>query len=178
LKLYANPEKNEYHAMVDRVRKHYGSGVEVGGYNSHDINKLRKLDQQRQADEILAEQRRPLNEAATRQHVAYERAMKAWRLIGEKQDALARDRRLHEINGLDLALLEPVGMPQRPGCRSIEDYDLSAAEISELATELETKAGKLRSYVSQWESSSPDQRNLSLILALAERLDRLERGRA
>jgi hypothetical protein len=176
--MYANPEKNEYHAMVDRVRKHYGSSVEVGGYNSHDINRLRKLDQQREADVAKAEQQRPLNEAATRRHVAYERALKAWRAIVDGQESLKKDRRLHEINGLDLALLAPVGMPQKYDCRTIEEYDLSAAEISELATELEAKAGKLRSYVSQWESSTPDQRNLSLILALAERLDRLERGRA
>jgi hypothetical protein len=174
--MYANPEKNEYHAMVDRVRKHYGNAIEIGGYNSHDINKLRKLDQQRQADAAKAEQQRPLNDAATRRHVAYERALKAWRLIVEKQDALAKGRRLHEINGLDLALLAPVGMPQKPDCRTIEEYDLSTAEISELATELETKAGKLRGYDRQWESSTPDQRNLSLILALANRLERLERG--
>jgi hypothetical protein len=69
-------------------------------------------------------------------------------------------------------------MQQKPDCRTLEEYDSSTAEISELATELEAKAGNLRSYVSQWECSTPDQRNLSLILALAERLDRLERGRA
>jgi hypothetical protein len=176
--MYANPEKNEYHAMVDRVRKHYGNAIEIGGYNSHDINKLRKLDQQRQADAAKAEQQRPLNDAATRRHVAYERAMKAWRVIVDGQAALKKDRRLHEINGLDLALLAPVGMPQKPHCRTIEEYDLSTAEISELATEREAKAGKLRSYVSKWEGSTPDQRNLSLILALANRLDRLERGGA
>jgi hypothetical protein len=36
-------QKPEYEAMVSRVRKHYGPGVEIGGFISHDIIRLQKL---------------------------------------------------------------------------------------------------------------------------------------
>jgi hypothetical protein len=39
---------------------------------------------------------------------------------------------------------------------------------------METRPSKITSYVSVWESSSMEEQNRSLILALAERLDRLE----
>jgi hypothetical protein len=48
------------------------------------------------------------------------------------------------------------------------------ANSIKLATELEARASKMVSYVGEWERSTPEQQNRSMILALADRLDRLE----
>src|SRR4051812_21278643 len=106
--MYVNKDKAEYDALVARVRKHCGSGVEIGGYNSHDLIKLRQLDARCQAEEARAAEARPLNEAATRLHHTYRRSMAAWAAIKEKQEYLAKNRRLHLLNGISPALLEPV----------------------------------------------------------------------
>jgi hypothetical protein len=47
-------------------------------------------------------------------------------------------------------------------------------EAAEIATEMETRASKIISYVNDWEHSSTEEQNRSLILALDDRLDRLE----
>jgi hypothetical protein len=175
--MYANREKVEYEALVARVRGHFGSGVEVGGYNSHDILKLRSLDAQREAEQARAAEARPINEAATRLHHTYRRSMAAWRTITEKQEYLSKNRRLHFLNGISPALLEPVEQPApAESFRTADEYDAANAEASILATELETRAQKITSYVGGWEQSTPDQRNLSLILVLADRLERLKTG--
>jgi hypothetical protein len=175
--MYVNRDKAEYDALVARVRNHFGSAVEVGGFNSHDVLKLRNLDAKREADEARAAEARPLNEAAGRLQRTYQRSMTAWGAIKEKQEYLSKSRRLHILNGISPALLEPMEQPNPMGSfPTVEAYDAANAEASVLATELETRAQKITSYVSVWERSTPDQRNLSLILALADRLDRLEAG--
>jgi len=57
---------------------------------------------------------------------------------------------------------------------SVAEYDAANVEAAELATELEARASKMVSYVGEWERSTPEQQNRSMILALADRLDRLE----
>jgi hypothetical protein len=102
--MYANQEKNEYHAMVDRVRKRAGGAAEIGGYNAHDINKLRKLDQQLEAAEAKAHAERPAIEAGTRLHQTKQRVHKAWQTVTAAQEVLLKDRRVHEINGARLPI--------------------------------------------------------------------------
>lgn len=175
--MYANPSKNEYEAKVNRVRKHFGSGVEIGGYNSRDLIKLNALDAQREADEPRATEARPLNEAATRLRATYERKMKAWRIITERRDLLAKNRPLHLLNGIAPEWLDLVEMPAPTGSFStVAEYDASNAQEAAIATDLETRAQKLASYVAVWEQSPPDQRNLSIIFKLADRIDKLEQG--
>ncbi|SDJ61279.1 MULTISPECIES: hypothetical protein [Bradyrhizobium] len=175
--MYANREKNEYDAMVARVRKYYGHGVEIGGYNSHDLIKLRALDAKREADEVRAEAARPMNEAAGRLNATYMRIMNAWRTITDAQEQIAKQRRLHLLNGINPEFLTPVEMPAAMQSHpTVEEYDAANTEAAALATELETRAQKMASYVNGWERSTPDQRNLSLILALAARLEQLETG--
>ena len=43
-----------------------------------------------------------------------------------------------------------------------------------MATELERQAAKITSYVRGWDTASMAEQNRSLILALADRLDRME----
>jgi len=175
--MYVNRDKAEYDALVARVRNHFGSGVEVGGFNSHDILKLRNLDAKREADEARAAEARPLNEAAGRLQRTYQRSMTAWGTIREKQEYLGKNRRLHILNGISQALLEPVEQPSPMGSfPTVEAYDAANAEASVLATDLETRAQKIISYVGLWERSTPDQRNLSIILALAARIETLEQS--
>jgi hypothetical protein len=175
--MYANNEKNEYDAMVGRVRKYYGHGVEIGGYNSHDLIKLRALDAKREADEARDRAAKPLNEAAGRFRTTWQRRMKAWGTINDAQAQIAQHRRLHLLNDINPDFLTPVEMPApMPSLRTAEEYDAANMEAAALATELETRAQKMASYIGVWERSTPDQRNQSLILALAARLERLEAG--
>jgi ElaB/YqjD/DUF883 family membrane-anchored ribosome-binding protein len=173
-------QKFEYDALVARVRAHYGSGVEIGGYNSHDLLKLRGLDAQREVDQARTRAERPLVEANTRLHHTRERAMKAWRTITEGQATLAKNRRLHAINGVAAEMLEPVAMPTWDARHSatVAESDAANAETAVMATETEARAGKISNYVSGWEQSTMDEQNRSLILALADRLDRLEGSKA
>jgi hypothetical protein len=175
--MYVNKDKAEYDALVARVRKHCGSGVEIGGYNSHDLIKLRQLDARCQAEEARAAEARPLNEAATRLQRSWQRCMAAWAVIRDKQEYLGKNRRLHILNGISPALLEPVEQPGPMGSFStVEAYDAANAEASVLATEMETRAQKITSRVSVWEQSTPDQRNLSIILVLSARIEALEKS--
>lgn len=163
-----------YEALVAKVRK-YGSAAEIGGRNHNDIQRL--IQTGNMIDERLAaaEAARPLNEAIGRLHRTFARSMTAWRAINEKQEYLGKNPRLHFLNGVSPALLEPVEQPApAKSFRTVDEYDAANAEASVLATELETRAQKISSYVAGWERSTPDQRNLSIILALADRLDRLE----
>src|SRR6266850_1596913 len=96
--MYVNKDKAEYDALVARVRTHFGSGVEIGGYTSGDLIRLRNLDAQRETDIARAAEARPLNEAAGRLHQTYQRSMTAWGTIREKQEYLAKNRRLHFLN--------------------------------------------------------------------------------
>ncbi len=175
--MYANPQKNEYEALVARVRKHFGNAVEVGGYNSSDLNKLRKLDQQREAEQARERAQQPMTEALTRLHHTRQRVHRAWQKIGETQEGLLKDRRLHEINGAAAEFFERVEIPTWGEHGStVEEVDLLNEETAMLATKWEARASKLVSYANTWVSSTPDQRNLSLIMALAVRIERLERG--
>jgi len=169
-------QKPDYELMVARVRKHYGASVEVGGFNSHDIAQLQKKAAQADLDQARERESRPIVEAGTRLHHTRQRVQKAWRTIADGQATLTQSRRLHVINGIDPELLEPVVMPKWDTSEllaTVADYDAANTEAAELATKLETQASKLRVYLSEWERSTPEQQNRSLILALADRLDRL-----
>ncbi|MCK1578567.1 hypothetical protein IVB03_02955 [Bradyrhizobium sp. 168] len=170
--MWASKDRNDYEAMVSRVRKHYGSSVEVGGYNSHDILNLRKLDAKREKDEASDRDQAPLNEAGTRLHQTRARAMKAWRTIKDGTDRLAKDRRVHLVNGIPPELLEPADMPRwsEESSSTVAGFDRLNAEASLLATDLETRASKLVSYRASWEQMTPEEQNRSLILAIADRL--------
>ena len=169
-------QKQAYEEMVAKVRRHYGGSVEVGGFISADIIRLQKLSAQADLDQANERERQPIIEAGTRLRNTRERALKAWRIIADGQATLAQSRRLHVINGIDPELLEPVTMPKWDTGKvlsTVADYDAANTEAAQLATELETQASKMRHYLSAWERSTPEQQNRSLILALADRLDRL-----
>jgi hypothetical protein len=169
--------KPEYEAMVSRVRKHYGPSVEIGGFNSYDIRELNKKAALADQEKASERESRPINEAGTRLHKTRERVQKALKTIADGQATLAQSRRLHVINGVDPELLETVAMPRwdtNKTLSTVAEYDAANTEAAELATKLETQASKMRSYVSQWEHSTPEQQNRFMILALADRLDRME----
>jgi cell division protein FtsL len=167
-------QKTEYEAMVSRVRKHYGPSVEIGGFISHDIIKLQRLAAQADQDQANDRASRPLVEAGTRLHKTRDRAQKAWQKISDGQATLAKNRRVHEINGVAAEMLERIDMPKWPdrAPATVDEYDAANAEAAEIATEMETRASKVQSYVNQWECSSTEQQNRALILALADRLER------
>jgi hypothetical protein len=172
--MYANPEKNEYYAMVDRVRKHFGNAVEVGGYNSHDLNKPRKLDQKREADQAKERADQPAIEAGTRLHQTRQRVHRAWQKIGDAQGLLFKDRRVHEINGAPEEFFEKIDVPTWGEIgSSVEEIDARNEETAMLATKWEARAGKIIGYASSWASMTAEERNRSLILALAGRLNQL-----
>jgi len=169
--MYANPQKNEYDALVARVRKHFGGSVEIGGYNSHDLNKLRKLDQQREADEVRERATRPVTEALTRLHHTRQRVHRAWEKISEAQKVLLKDRRLHEINGAPAHFFEKVEVPTWEAHSStVEEIDTLNEETAMLATKWEARAGKIVGYANEWARMTAEERNRSLILALADRV--------
>lgn len=177
--MYANPERNEYDALVTRLRRRYGNGLEVGGYSHNDLQRLRRMDAQRQIEEDAEKAAQPLNEAMTRLFMAHRRALAAWGRIGEGQKRLEGNKRLHVLNGFDTTLLEPVAMPEKcePATQSVDATDKATAEMAGIATDLEAMAAKTHGYANEWERMTPEQQNRALILALADRLDRLE-GRA
>jgi hypothetical protein len=169
-------QRQAYEEMVAKVRRHYGASVEVGGFNSHDVTQLQKLAAKADADQANERERQPIIEAGTRLHHTRQRVQKAWRIIADGQATLAENRRLHFINGINPELLEPCVMPKWDTGKqlsTVADYDAANTEAAQLATELETLASKMRHYLSAWEGSTPEQQNRSLILALADRLDRL-----
>jgi hypothetical protein len=169
--MYANPQKNEYDALVARVRKHFGN-VDIGGYNSHDLIKLRKLDQQRETDEARARAERPRTEALNRLYQTRQRVHKAWQKIGEAQQTLFKDRRVHEINGAPEEFFEKFDVPTWGEYGStVEEIDALNEETSMLATKWEARAGKIVNYASDWAHMSGEERNRSLIFALADRLE-------
>jgi hypothetical protein len=83
---------------------------------------------------------------------------------------------VHAINGVTAEMIEPVELPKWTGGApaKVAEYDAANAKAAEIATEMETRASKIISYVNDWEHSSTEKQNRSLILALADRLDRLE----
>ena len=168
-------ERVEYDALVSRVRKHFGPSVEIGGYNSHDLNKLHKLAAQADIDQANERATRPGTEAATRLHHTRQRVHKAWCKIIEGQEAIAKNQRVHRINGAPVECFVEVELPkwQGPALSTVEDYDAANAEASVTATEFETRAQKISGYVGTWERSTMEEQNRSLILALADRLDRV-----
>ncbi|WP_407174535.1 hypothetical protein [Bradyrhizobium sp. STM 3562] len=166
----------EWEAMVARVRKHYGPSVEVGGFISGDIVRLQKLAAQADTEQENARAAQPLIDAATRLHHTRERVHRARRAITEAQAVLKKNRRLHEINGAPAEFFEKPDLPRwESPASTVDAHDAANAETAALATEWETRAQKMVSYVSTWERSTLEQQNRMLILALAERLDRLER---
>jgi hypothetical protein len=167
----------QYDALVSKVRPHYPD--QIGGRNSNDILRLRtlaaKIDQQEAAERAG----RPLIETATRFHHVKERIHAAKRKIDDAQASVAKNRKLHLINGAMAEMLEPAEIPEWPtSLRTVEDYETAISEASVLATDLERRAAKIGSYVRTWDTASMAEQNRSLILALADRLDRLERGGA
>jgi hypothetical protein len=168
-------QKPEYEAMVSRVRKHYGPSVEIGGFISGDIIRLQKLSAQADLDQAKERDARPITEAATRLHRTRQRVHRAWQTITEGQATLAKNRRLHVINGAPAEFFERIEMPKWPtkDPATVADYDAANAEAAEMATEMEARASKMLGYVNQWERSTMEEQNRSLILALADRLDRL-----
>jgi hypothetical protein len=171
--MYANPERNEYEALVERLRKYYGHGLEVGGYSHNDLLRLRQLDAKREAAEAEAKAAQPLNDAINRHNREHSRAVTAWQQITSGQARIAENKRVHQIMGFDMALLEPIIAPPaavEPSSRSVEGYDEAMAEMSKIATALENKDRKINSAASEWEQYSPDQKNRALILAIADRL--------
>jgi hypothetical protein len=171
---YVNNERAEYDGLVARVRKHFPL-VEISNYSYHELEKLRKLDAQRKVDEARAAEARPLNEALGRLRQTWHRSVAAFAIIKKNQEIIAKNSRVHALNGISPSLLEPVEPPAEPGRFStVDECDAANAEASVLATELETRAQKLVSYVNGWEGSTPEQRLLNVIFALADRLERLE----
>ena len=103
---------------------------------------------------------------------------RAWRTITDGQATFAKNRRLHVINGAPAEFFEPIELPkwQATGLATVADYDEANSEASILATVYETRAHKISSYLGTWERSTMDEQNRSLILALADRLDRMGQG--
>ncbi|KQT21721.1 MULTISPECIES: hypothetical protein [unclassified Bradyrhizobium] len=170
--MYANPLRQEYEALVGRLREHYGSSVEIGGYDHNSLLRLRQLDAKREAAVAAQKAAKPLNDAMAQLNREHQRAVKAWQLIGAGQKRIAEHKRAHQILGFDLALLEPVSIPGKveAAAETIEAYDAATAEMSRVATAIESKARKLNSAAAQWEQFTPDQQNRALILAIADRL--------
>lgn len=170
--MYANPQRQEYEALVGRVREHYGSNVEIGGYDHNSLLRLRQLDAKREAAVSAQKAARPLNDAIAQLNREHQRAVKAWQQIETGQKRIADHKREHLILGFDLALLEPVSIPKivEVSGETIDAYDAAAAEMSRVATAVESKARKINSAASQWEQYSPEQQNRALILAIADRL--------
>lgn len=170
--MYANPQRQEYEALVTRLRNHYGSSVEIGGYDHNSLLRLRQLDAKREAVVAAEKASKPLNDVIAQLNREHQRAVKAWQLIGTGQKRIAEHKRAHQILGFDLALLEPVSIPEKAkaSAESIDAYDEAAAEMSQIATALESKARKLNSAAAQWDQYTPDQQNRALILAIADRL--------
>ncbi|MET4493475.1 hypothetical protein [Bradyrhizobium sp. LA7.1] len=171
--MYANPERNEYEALTGRLRKYYGNSLEVGGYSHNDLLRLRQLDAKREAAEAAAKAAQPLNDAIRQLRDAHARAVAAWQQIEAGQQRVADHKRAHQILGFDFAFLEPMTTPPvvEASSETIEGYDEATAEMSKIATALESKARKINSAASQWEQYTPEQQNRALILAIADRLD-------
>jgi hypothetical protein len=106
--MYANPQRQEYEALVGRVREHYGSSVEIGGYDHNSLLRLRQLDAKREAAVAAQKEAQPLNDARAQLNREHQRAVKAWQQIGSGQARIAEHKRAHQILGFDLALLEPI----------------------------------------------------------------------
>ncbi|UPK28395.1 hypothetical protein [Bradyrhizobium sp. 195] len=170
--MYANPQRNEYEALVTRVRKHFGSSVEIGGYSPNDLLRLRQLDAEREAAEAQAKAAKPLNDARAQLHQEHRRAVAAWQKIEVGQNRIAEHKRAHQMLGFDLTLLDPASIPKivEVSGETIEAYDAATAEMAQVATAIESKARKINSAASQWEQYTPEQQNRALILALADRL--------
>ncbi|TCU73948.1 hypothetical protein EDE08_10424 [Bradyrhizobium sp. R2.2-H] len=170
--MYANPQRVEYEALVGRLRKHYGNSLEVGGYDHNSLLRLRQLDAKREAEEARSKAAQPLNDATAQLNREHQRAVKAWQQIEAGQERIAEHKRAHQILGFDLGLLEPMPLPEivKASSETVEAYDAATAEMSQIATALESKARKINSAASQWAQYTPDQQNRALILALADRL--------
>ncbi|MCP3395242.1 hypothetical protein NLM27_41660 [Bradyrhizobium sp. CCGB12] len=88
------------------------------------------------------------------------------------QRRIADNKREHQIPGFDMTLLETVEIPKmvEASAETIAAYDEATAEMSKVATAIESKARKINSAASQWEHYTPDQQNRALILAITDRL--------
>jgi hypothetical protein len=163
----------QYDALVAKVRPHYPN--DIGGRNHNDILRLRTLAAKIDQEEAEERTGRPLIEAGTRFHHVNERIHTAKRKIDDAQASIAKNRKLHLINAVSAEMLDPVEFPEWPtGLRTVEDYEAAIAEASVLAIDLERRAAKIGNYVRTWDTAGMAEQNRSLILALADRLDRLE----
>lgn len=168
-----------YNALVDRVRKR-GGGDSIGGRNQYDILKLIDLDKKISAGEADRIAAQPFNDAASRFHQVYQRLCTVVGKINEYQQTLVKQRRLHEINGATPEMFEPVPVPIWPEPRpnTIEAFDEATERASSEIAILEGRAHKMRSYLSIWDTGGMPEQNRRMIIALADRLDRLETGKA
>jgi hypothetical protein len=166
-----------YNALVDRVRKK-GGGDSIGGRNHYDILKLIDLEKKIDAGEAARTAARPFNDAAARFHRSYQQIGAVVVKINEYQKILVAQRRLHEIHGASPEMFEPVPPPiwPSPDLKSIAEYDEASERLSVEATLLEGRAHKMRSYLAMWDAGGIAEQNRRMILALANRLDRLEAG--
>lgn len=170
--MYANPQRQEYETLVGRLREHYGSSLEVGGYDHNSLLRLRQLDAKREAAVAAQKAAKPLNDARSQLHREHQRAVKAWQQIGTGQKRIAEHKRAHQILGFDLTLLEPVSIPEvvEAAEETVDAFDAATAEMSRVATAIESHARKINSAASQFAQYTPDQQNRALILAMADRL--------
>lgn len=170
--MYANPQRQEYETLVGRLREHYGSSLEVGGYDHNSLLRLRQLDAKREAAVAAGKAAKPLDDARSQLHREHQRAVKSWQQIETGQKRITEHKRAHQILGFDLTLLEPVSIPKivEVSEETIDAYDAATAEMSRVATAVESKARKINSAASQWEQYTPEQQNRALILAIADRL--------
>jgi hypothetical protein len=164
---------HQYDALVAKVRRRYPN--EIGGRNHNDIQNLQTLAAKIDQEEAEEKAKAPLIEAATRLYHIKDRAHTAKRKIDAAQESIAKNRRLHAINAAASEMLDPVEMPTWPNKpKTVEDHEAAIGEAQILAADLERRAGKIGSYVRGWDTASMAEQNRSLILALANRLDRLE----
>jgi hypothetical protein len=166
----------EFDALVARVRRaNPGAILNLSGRNANDIDRLRQLAKEGGARQAAEAAKRPIIEAGTRLHRTWERVLGAVRTIETGQEMLQKARAVHVANGVPEEFFDPVAELKKPECpATVAGYDAANETASVLAQELETRAHKIRSYVNGWEKMDMAQQNRSLIMALADRLDRLE----
>ena len=164
---------HQYDALVAKVRRRYPN--EIGGRNHNDILNLQTLAAKIDREDAEEKAKAPLIEAGTRLHHIKERAHVAKRKIDAAQESMAKNRRLHAINAAASEMLDPVELPVwSNSIKTVEDYEAATGAAEILAADLERRAAKIGSYVRIWDTASMAEQNRSLILALADRLDRLE----
>jgi len=113
-----------------------------------DIYRLQQLAKDGEARQAAEAAERPKVEAGTRLHRTWERVLAAARTIQTGQEDLQKDMAVHRANGAPAEFFEPVAELSKPECRpTVADYDAANEKASVLATKLEVRAHKIRSYL-------------------------------